>query len=932
MSFSFSRTRPAVWLAAAVLLVSCSSSIDRVSSPQMRVSGPSFLTGGEVPTMVITEFMANPEGTDDPFEWFEIYNGTGSTMNMNGMVFGTANEIGFAVTTDLFVPANGYGLFVRSAQGPAPAGAPRFVYGIGAGSDKFVLNNSNTDWVTIKTSDGRLVDSLAYAVRTNGVPGSYSSTSGTARAKRSPVRDCSVAADITAWGNATTVITSFATSRNDKGTPGAANDVSGYTYTGSCVTTPPPAAGPLDRVTVSGGTSVAAGASITLTAFAEDAQGVRITPVTFTWTSSNAAIATVSGVGVVTGVAAGGPITITATTTVNGITKSGTSQLTVQPPSGASIAIFGRVPSDPAIPVGFQDQLFATKTGLTVARWDALNADIATIDARGVVTSRAAGSATFKVTMSDSSSRTTTLPMEVGTTGDASLYGNNVLFGAATVGGSDSDIRVTRPQYSLSYNKSRGGPNWVAYRLTKANRGDLPGYRCDCFATDPAVTADGETGLTTADYTGSGYDRGHMVRSNDRELGTRDQATTYYLSNIVPQFAANNQGRWADFESYLQTVEEGAGLPDVYIVTGGRGEASRIANGRIAVPTYTWKVALVVRNGATLASIRQPSDILDVIAIDMPNVSNLPRDGNWQANRVTVDSVEKVTGFDLLAALPNYVETIIESGDRRPTASYTGATSGNEGVTLTFDGSGSSDPDIGTPLNDMLSYQWAVNGVVQGINPMLNATFADDGAYAVQLIVSDIYGWADTTTKTVSIANVAPAIASFAGATIIRGETYGSSGTFTDPGADTWTATVNYGDGSGTQTLALSGKSFSLAHTYATAGTVTVTVTVQDDELGTASRTATVVIASAADAIGTLSSQVTALQTAGTLSNGESNALDASLRNALKSLDKDNPTPARNQLEAFINKVQAMQQSGRLDASNASALIAYAQRIIASII
>ena len=182
-----------------------------------------------------------------------------------------------------------------------------------------------------------------------------------------------------------------------------------------------------------------------------------------------------------------------------------------------------------------------------------------------------------------------------------------------------------------------------------------------------------------------------------------------------------------------------------------------------------------------------------------------------------------------------------------------------------------------------------------------------------------------------TIANVAPTVGSFAGATLIRGERYAASGSFSDPGADSWTATVNYGDGSGTQSLALAGTDFSLAHTYETSGTFTVTVMVQDDESGHGTRSATVVVASAEEAIGTLSDRVIAMASAGTLSRGESNALDASLRNALKSLDNDNPTPARNQLEAFVNKVDAMQRSGRLDAGSAAVLTSYAQRIVASL-
>ncbi|MDR1265615.1 MAG: hypothetical protein LBK42_08680 [Propionibacteriaceae bacterium] len=54
------------------------------------------------------------------------------------------------------------------------------------------------------------------------------------------------------------------------------------------------------------------------------------------------------------------------------------------------------------------------------------------------------------------------------------------------------------------------------------------------------------------------------------------------------------------------------------------------------------------------------------------------------------------------------------------------------------------------------------------------------------------------------------------------------AGAFVDPGADTWTATVDYGDGAGPQILALNGKTFQLEHSYAQAGVYTVTVAVSD--------------------------------------------------------------------------------------------------------
>jgi PKD repeat protein len=59
------------------------------------------------------------------------------------------------------------------------------------------------------------------------------------------------------------------------------------------------------------------------------------------------------------------------------------------------------------------------------------------------------------------------------------------------------------------------------------------------------------------------------------------------------------------------------------------------------------------------------------------------------------------------------------------------------------------------------------------------------------------------------------------------------SGSFTDPDAnETYSATVNYGDGTGTQPLALVGHTFALQHTYLTVDTYTVSVTVSDGRGG----------------------------------------------------------------------------------------------------
>lgn len=85
---------------------------------------------------------------------------------------------------------------------------------------------------------------------------------------------------------------------------------------------------PVAAVTVSpSSASVLAGAVVQLTATTKDANGNTLTGRPVNWTSSNVAVATVSGTGLVTGVAAG-PATVTATS--EGI--SGSSAVTVQTP------------------------------------------------------------------------------------------------------------------------------------------------------------------------------------------------------------------------------------------------------------------------------------------------------------------------------------------------------------------------------------------------------------------------------------------------------------------------------------------------------------------------------------------------------------------------------------------------------------------------
>jgi DNA/RNA endonuclease G (NUC1) len=250
---------------------------------------------------------------------------------------------------------------------------------------------------------------------------------------------------------------------------------------------------------------------------------------------------------------------------------------------------------------------------------------------------------------------------------------------------------MEKPTYSLSYNRDKGTPNWVSWHLDNNWYGTLA--RVDTFRPDPKVDPSWYR-VQAFDFSGTGFDRGHMTPNADRDNQNRIPINqeTYLMSNMVPQSPDNNQGPWAAFEAYLRTQTDAGS--EIYIVsgpngvggTGSNGSFTTIANGHVTVPSSTWKVALVLPQ-ATGDDTARVTCSTRTIAIIMPNVQGI-RSDPWENYLTTVDAVEALTGYDFFSNLPPAVQACIEAGTNGTnppgTANQSASTTEDNSVTVTL--------------------------------------------------------------------------------------------------------------------------------------------------------------------------------------------------------------------------------------------------------
>lgn len=202
---------------------------------------------------------------------------------------------------------------------------------------------------------------------------------------------------------------------------------------------------------------------------------------------------------------------------------------------------------------------------------------------------------------------------------------------------------VEYPGMTVSFNSRMHVPNWVAWELTAdETAGEEP--RAKSFYNDPTVEGCPET----YDYSYSGYDRGHMAPAGDMKWSKDAMRSSFSLANICPQVKSLNTGAWKRLEEKCRTWAQADS--SIIIVCGpilNDPIREYIGDTRVAVPKRFFKVILSPRANPARG-----------IGFIMPNDKVA---GGMQATAVSIDEVERVTGHDFFASLPDSIENIVES-------------------------------------------------------------------------------------------------------------------------------------------------------------------------------------------------------------------------------------------------------------------------------
>lgn len=212
------------------------------------------------------------------------------------------------------------------------------------------------------------------------------------------------------------------------------------------------------------------------------------------------------------------------------------------------------------------------------------------------------------------------------------------------------------PTYSLEYSYKYKHSYWIAYRFDNTTGGNVG--RNEAYKPDPELPS--QYAAKHNDYTNSGYTRGHLCASSDRQYSKEANQQTFYMSNISPQSGNgfNQSGSaWNTGEDKVQAwgYNISRSTDTLYVVKGGtigEGMIKGYIKNEIAIPKYFF-----------MAELFRSGDNYKAIGFYMPheNLKDDPDKKDPKKYLMSIDALEQETGIDFFHNLPDNIENTVEA-------------------------------------------------------------------------------------------------------------------------------------------------------------------------------------------------------------------------------------------------------------------------------
>lgn len=206
--------------------------------------------------------------------------------------------------------------------------------------------------------------------------------------------------------------------------------------------------------------------------------------------------------------------------------------------------------------------------------------------------------------------------------------------------------------YSLEWDSNWKIPRWVAFTFDKTNTAKVHSGRNSKWGWDNIITP--AKGINQPWF--RGYDRGHMVASNDRQISAEANGQTFYYTNMTPQLGGLNQQFWQALESLVQDWARNSSFNNnvMYVAKGVAFNNNKPTNwnngGKIAIPDYYYMA--IVHKGA--------NNKYNSIGFWVEHKA-LPKKENKGKYVVSIDEIERRANVDLFPNIPDAIENDVES-------------------------------------------------------------------------------------------------------------------------------------------------------------------------------------------------------------------------------------------------------------------------------